>query len=87
MKAFSPGQAYVALSRAASVEGLELSEPIQRHQVKFDPKIQAFYKNINAGAAAGTPNELWAAVPAEEFFEVPQNRCLFPGIARTLTPA
>lgn len=67
-KAFSPGQAYVGLSRAASVEGLELSEPIQRHHVKFDPKIQAFYANAAAGNL--TPKELWAAMPAEKFFEV-----------------
>lgn len=39
---FAPGQMYVALSRATSMEGLYLKMPIQRKHIIVDPKVAAF---------------------------------------------
>lgn len=40
--AFAPGQLYVALSRARSVEGLSLARPIELRDVKVDEMLLAF---------------------------------------------
>ena len=40
------GQLYVALSRARSIEGLYLNEPISERNLKADPKVIEFYKSI-----------------------------------------
>jgi hypothetical protein len=37
--AFAPGQAYVALSRARSMETLRLSRPLSERDVQVDPAI------------------------------------------------
>jgi ATP-dependent exoDNAse (exonuclease V) alpha subunit len=37
--AFAPGQTYVALSRARSMEGLSLARPLQERDVQVDPAI------------------------------------------------
>lgn len=37
--AFAPGQAYVALSRARSMEGLRLTRPLRESDVRVDPAI------------------------------------------------
>ena len=37
--AFAPGQAYVALSRARSMETLRLTRPISERDVQVDPAI------------------------------------------------
>jgi hypothetical protein len=43
------GQAYVALSRASSVSGLELLRPIDPRTVATDPMVGAFYRALRAG--------------------------------------
>jgi hypothetical protein len=42
--AFAPGQAYVALSRATSLEGLSLVRPIRPADVRVDPELIEFGK-------------------------------------------
>lgn len=39
---FAPGQLYVALSRATSLEGLYLKMPVQRKHIMVEPKVTAF---------------------------------------------
>ena len=43
------GQAYVALSRAASIEGLQLLRPINPRSIKTDPVVSAFYAALRSG--------------------------------------
>jgi hypothetical protein len=42
--AFAPGQTYVALSRATSLEGLSLVRPIRPADVRVDPDLMEFEK-------------------------------------------
>ena len=56
-RTFSPGQAYVALSRVRTLEGLTLARPLRRRDIFADPAIRQVSQ---AGVA-----EL--AVPEEEF--------------------
>lgn len=39
---FAPGQLYVALSRATSLEGLYLKMPVERKHIIVEPKVSAF---------------------------------------------
>lgn len=41
--AFASGQAYVALSRCRSIEGVHLARPIRKTDIKCDPVISRFY--------------------------------------------
>ena len=43
------GQAYVALSRAASIEGLQLLRAINPRSIKTDPVVSAFYAALRSG--------------------------------------
>jgi ATP-dependent exoDNAse (exonuclease V) alpha subunit len=46
--AFAPGQAYVALSRLRSLDGLHLSRPLRRRDVIADRDVRRFMSGINA---------------------------------------
>lgn len=43
---FASGQLYVALSRAKSIDGITLAKPIAMKDVKVDPAILEFYRQI-----------------------------------------
>jgi len=52
---FAPGQAYVALSRCRTLDGISFNRPLSAADIKCDPVIQSFYRSIDetrAGEAA-----------------------------------
>jgi ATP-dependent exoDNAse (exonuclease V) alpha subunit len=46
--AFAPGQAYVAVSRSRSMEGLSLVRPIRGSEIKVDPRVTEFMEAFEA---------------------------------------
>jgi len=44
--AFASGQAHVAASRVRSVEDLHLAAPLRPGNVRCDPVVKAFYREI-----------------------------------------
>lgn len=55
-KAFAPGQAYVALSRATGFEGLELSA-FDRSTIMADPQVLEFYKKHQSDTVDSIPSD------------------------------
>lgn len=49
MGAFTPGQAYVMLSRAKSIEGLRLEKPLRRKDIMVDYRVANFYRKTFPG--------------------------------------
>lgn len=47
--AFAPGQAYVALSRCRSLEGLRLARPLRVSDVRCDERIRRFHRELEHG--------------------------------------
>jgi ATP-dependent exoDNAse (exonuclease V) alpha subunit len=54
-RVFAAGQAYVALSRVRSLEGLYLTRPLRMNDIKVDPFVQGF---MNGHHNASTPTLL-----------------------------
>ncbi|MGQ9696984.1 MAG: ATP-dependent DNA helicase [Armatimonadota bacterium] len=46
--AFAPGQVYVALSRCRTLDGIRLARPIRPSEVKCDPVVTRFYRELQA---------------------------------------
>jgi ATP-dependent DNA helicase PIF1 len=44
--AFAPGQAYVAISRSRSLDGLSLVRPIRDAEIKIDPRVTAYMSSF-----------------------------------------
>ena len=54
-KCFAEGQAYVGLSRATNIRGLQLLHKLKTKDIAFDHRVQKFYQaNCNAGEELGT---------------------------------
>lgn len=47
---FAHGQAYVALSRCTSLEGLVLRQRVERCHILIDPRVQQFFAAAREGA-------------------------------------
>ena len=45
--AFAAGQLYVALSRCKSLQGIALKQPVNAADIRCDPEVVAFMRNIN----------------------------------------
>lgn len=54
--AFAPGQVYVALSRCRTLQGLRLARPLQVSEVKTDPLVKQFYRQLLDRAKDGPPH-------------------------------
>lgn len=54
---FATGQAYVALSRCTSLEGISLEKPISMNYIDVDERVVNFYKKIHYAMESGMKND------------------------------
>lgn len=48
-RCWAPGQLYVAVSRAKSIDGIHFLTPIRDENIKTDPTVIKFYNNLTNG--------------------------------------
>ncbi len=46
LRSFAPGQIYVALSRASTLEGLTIGDGIDRKLIVADERVKEFYRRV-----------------------------------------
>jgi len=62
-RAFEDGQTYVAISRATSLEGLELEYPLMMKHIKVSRKAKDFIAVLSASSAGKLPDERPRTIP------------------------
>lgn len=67
--AFAPGQTYVALSRARSLDTIWLQAPIREKDVFCDKRIADFYRELFRGREGGSGFEVGLPPDSENAFE------------------
>lgn len=81
---FEHGQAYVALSRARSLEGLQIMG-WKSSRVQCHPSVKEFYKSLNEAKRPDCPED--DVLKAEDFFPFPESIGFIMQISSPLSPS